>query len=137
MLVHRARIHAALVPERRSWPFTVPCVAELVDRGMTFTKPVTFLVGENGSGKSTLVEAFAEAYGSDARGGRAGRKYGNDRNKTPLGEVLTLDSTAAGARQRGGRGVERRAISSAPRPPSGSWTSSAVWPATGRRTPRP
>lgn len=102
MLVHRARIHAALVPEQRSWPFTMPCVAELVGRGMTFTKPVTFLVGENGSGKSTLVEAFAEAYGLDARGGRAGRKYGNDRNKTPLGEVLTLDSTAEGARQRGG-----------------------------------
>ncbi|WP_291415524.1 AAA family ATPase [Actinophytocola sp.] len=75
---------------------------ELLDHGLTFTRPVTFLVGENGSGKSTLVEAFAEAYGLDAHGGRAGRKYGNARPKTPLGEVLRLESTAEGSRMRGG-----------------------------------
>ncbi|WP_242613190.1 AAA family ATPase [Herbihabitans rhizosphaerae] len=77
-------------------------MAELIESGMSFSKPITFLVGENGSGKSTLIEAFAEAYGLDSRGGRAGRKYGNDRPKTLLGQVLTLDSTAEGARQRGG-----------------------------------
>jgi predicted ATPase len=57
-----------------SWPFSMPCVAALAD-GLELTKPVTFLVGENGSDKSTLVEAIAEAFGLDARGGRAGRKY--------------------------------------------------------------
>jgi predicted ATPase len=40
------------------------------------------------SGKSTLVEAIAEAAGLDARGGRAGRKYGSQREKTRLGEVI-------------------------------------------------
>jgi predicted ATPase len=80
-----------------SWPFSMPCVAALAD-GLELTKPVTFLVGENGSGKSTLVEAIAEAFGLDARGGRAGRKYGNDRPKTALGEVLKLDLTSAGHR---------------------------------------
>ena len=92
----------------QEWPFSVPCVAELAEHGMTFERPITFLVGENGSGKSTLVEAFAEAYGLDARGGRAGRKYGNDRPKTPLGEVLQLESTSAGARIRGGSRTKRR-----------------------------
>ncbi|WP_209635939.1 AAA family ATPase [Kibdelosporangium banguiense] len=103
MLVRRAYIPEHLRPHQGDeWPFSVPCVAELVDHGLTFTRPITFLVGENGSGKSTLVEAFAEAYGVDARGGRAGRKYVNDRPKTPLGEVVRLESTGEGARVRGG-----------------------------------
>jgi hypothetical protein len=38
-----------------------------------------------------------EAFGLDARGGRAGRKYGNNRGKTPLGTVLRLDLTREGA----------------------------------------
>jgi len=48
----------------------------------------------------TLVEAFAEAYGLDAHGGRARRKYGNERPKTPLGEIVRLESTVEGARIR-------------------------------------
>ena len=55
----------------------MPCVAAIARDGLELNCPVTFLVGENGSGKSTLVEAIAEAFGLDARGGRAGRKYGN------------------------------------------------------------
>lgn len=109
MLVRRAYVPEQLRPDQlEEWPYTVPCVRELLDHGLTFTQPVTFLVGENGSGKSTLVEAFAEAYGLDARGGRAGRKYGNARPKTPLGEVLRLESTAEGARMRGGSRLRRK-----------------------------
>jgi predicted ATPase len=109
VLVRRAHVPDALRPDNLDgWPYTVPCVRELLDDGLRFTKPITFLVGENGSGKSTLVEAFAEAYGLDARGGRAGRKYGNDRPKTTLGEVLRLESTAEGARIRGGARLRRK-----------------------------
>lgn len=109
MLVRRAFVPESLQPEDfGEWPYSVPCVAELARRGMTFERPITMLVGENGSGKSTLVEAFAEAYGLDARGGRAGRKYGNVRPKTPLGEVLRLESTAEGARIRGGSRLKRK-----------------------------
>lgn len=109
MLVSRAYVPDSLRPAPLDeWPYNVPCVRELLDRGLGFTKSITFLVGENGSGKSTLVEAFAEAYGLDARGGRAGRKYGNDRPKTPLGEILRLDSTAEGARIRGGSRQRRK-----------------------------
>jgi predicted ATPase len=75
---------------------------------MRLTRPVTFLVGENGSGKSTLVEAIAEAFGLDARGGRAGRKYGNDREKTPLGQVLRLGLTREGLKMRGGARARRK-----------------------------
>lgn len=109
MLVTRAYVPDGLRPEKLDvWPYTVPCVRELLDDGLTFSRSVTFLVGENGSGKSTLVEAIAEAYGLDSRGGRAGRKYGNDRPKTPLGDVLRLDSTAEGARIRGGPRLRRK-----------------------------
>ena len=105
MLIRRAHVPAPLLPgadERSGWPFTVPAVAELADSGLAFHRPVTFLIGENGSGKSTLVEALAEAYGLDAQGGRAGRKYGNDRPKTPLGEIVRLDRTAAGSEMSSG-----------------------------------
>lgn len=95
-------------PELEQWPFKVPCVSQLVRDGLSFESPVTFLVGDNGSGKSTLVEAIAEAFNLDAHGGRAGRKYGNDRPKTLLGELLRLDTTAAGARMLSGPRARRK-----------------------------
>jgi len=94
--------------DRSAWPYTVPCIADLLDDGLALTQPVTFLVGENGSGKSTLVEAIAEAFDLDARGGRAGRKYTNDRPKTPLGERLRLDLTAEGLRMLSGGRRKRK-----------------------------
>ncbi|MCP2242269.1 AAA family ATPase [Lentzea aerocolonigenes] len=110
MLARRAYIPAEQRPRdsRRTWPLDVPCVAQLADEGMTFERPVTFLVGENGSGKSTLVEAFAEAWGLDAQGGRAGRKYVNDRPKSVLGEMVQFETTAAGARHRIGPRTKRK-----------------------------
>jgi predicted ATPase len=111
VLVRRAHIPASLLTpdvRRDAWPFTVPAVAELTERGLSFERPVTFLVGENGSGKSTLAEALAEAFGLDARGGRAGRKYGNDRPKSVLGELLRLETTAEGARMRSGPRSKRK-----------------------------
>jgi predicted ATPase len=75
---------------------------------MEFTAPLTFLVGENGSGKSTLVEALAEAFKLDAHGGKAGRRYVNDRAKTPLGEVLRLDTSPAGTRMLNGPRAQRK-----------------------------
>ncbi|MDS1271795.1 AAA family ATPase [Lipingzhangella sp. LS1_29] len=105
MLVQGVDIPDGLLSlDRDQWPYTVPAVHDILTDGLELRRPVTFLVGENGSGKSTIVEAIAEAYGLDARGGRAGRKYANDRPKTPLGEALRLDLTVDGARQmRAGR----------------------------------
>ncbi|WP_317494857.1 AAA family ATPase [Haloechinothrix sp. LS1_15] len=83
-------------------------MAELAEHGLDFTAPVTFLVGENGSGKSTVIEAIAEAFKLDAHGGRAGRKYVNDRPKTPLGELLELETTLEGQRMRTGPRTKRK-----------------------------
>lgn len=77
----------------------MPCVAQVAEQGLEFTRPVTFLVGDNGSGKSTLVEAIAEGFRLDPYGGRAAAcTERSNPTKTLLGEVLRLDTTAAGAR---------------------------------------
>ncbi len=57
------------------WPFTVPAIRALAESGMKLTNPVTFLVGENGSGKSTIIEAIAEVFRIDVRGGHGGRQW--------------------------------------------------------------
>jgi predicted ATPase len=110
MFVRRVSVEQALISDtaRDQWPFTVPCVATIARDGLEFTRPVTFLVGENGSGKSTVVEAIAEAAGLDARGGRAGRKYGNNRDKTPLGKITRLDLTREGAQMTVGPRARRK-----------------------------
>ena len=109
MFVDSLSIEQGLISdtERDQWPFDIPCVRALAREPLRLRKTVTFLVGENGSGKSTLVEAIAEAFGLDARGGRAGRKYGNQREKTELGRVMRLGLTHAGARMRTGPRTKR------------------------------
>ncbi len=44
------------LPAEPVFPFTLPFVPNL---DLSFTKPVTFFLGENGTGKSTLLEAIA------------------------------------------------------------------------------
>ncbi|GAB3122258.1 AAA family ATPase [Streptomyces calidiresistens] len=97
MLIERAYAHPVSAPPD-AWPWSVPCVRELLDEGLRFTAPVTFVVGENGSGKSTLVEAFAESFGLDPHGGSHDWRYASPRPRSPLGEHLRLDPTARGRR---------------------------------------
>jgi predicted ATPase len=67
-------IHLRSITLRRTpplppgFPFTVPAIASLDE--LSFSSPVTFLVGENGCGKSTLLEGIACAVGSIAAGSR-------------------------------------------------------------------
>ncbi|MFM9449270.1 AAA family ATPase [Streptomyces acidiscabies] len=98
------RVYAHTTPDDKDgtgapeWPWSVPCVADLLATGLRLTAPVTFLVGENGSGKSTLVEAIAEAFGLDPWGGSHDWKYASHRPKSPLGQRLKLDATPNGRR---------------------------------------
>ncbi|BDD83027.1 ABC transporter, ATP-binding protein [Tsukamurella pulmonis] len=86
------------------WVHRVPALGPLIGGAtVPLTAPATFVVGENGSGKSTLVEAIAERFGLDARGGRAAVLGGNlDTEKTPLGEALRLHLTHRGLAMRRG-----------------------------------
>ncbi|MGX8687566.1 MAG: AAA family ATPase, partial [bacterium] len=52
---------------RESYLRNIPALRDL--ESLSFTRPVTFFVGENGSGKSTLLEAIAIACGFNPEGG--------------------------------------------------------------------
>ena len=112
MLIERAYVDlpggAGGAGDRGEWPWTVPCVRQLVEEGLEFRAPVTFLVGENGSGKSTLAEALAEGFGLDSYGGSAGYKYASSREASVLGGVLRFDPTRNGRRMLRGPRTRRR-----------------------------
>jgi predicted ATPase len=83
-----------------TWPFSVPAIAQIAAHGLTLS-PVNVLVGENGSGKSTLIEAVAEAYGIDVRGGHGARQYATTEARSALGERLRLIRTPLGSKATG------------------------------------
>lgn len=56
---------------------------------MSFSRPVTFLVGENGTGKSTLLEATAVALGFNAEGGSRDFNFSTYDQQPELAELLT------------------------------------------------
>lgn len=53
--------------DAKKYPFDIPLIHKF--KKITFSKPVTFFIGENGTGKSTLLEAIAVACGFNAEGG--------------------------------------------------------------------
>ncbi|RMH00306.1 MAG: ATP-binding cassette domain-containing protein [Chloroflexi bacterium] len=59
-MIHLASVVLRQPKERgENFPFNIPALQGV--REVTFSVPVTFLVGENGSGKSTFLEALAYA----------------------------------------------------------------------------
>ena len=54
-----------------AYPFNLPFLQD-PDFELSFTTPVTIIVGENGTGKSTLIEAIAALSGYDEAGGGKG-----------------------------------------------------------------
>jgi predicted ATPase len=70
-------------------PFEIP----LLQNGLTvsFTTPVTFLVGENGSGKSTLLEGLAWSVGFGGQGGNRDHQFREGDDGHALGRALTLE----------------------------------------------
>ena len=57
---------------------------------VTFTRPVTFFVGENGSGKSTLLEAIAVAYGFNPEGGTRNYSFSTYDSHSELCQAIRL-----------------------------------------------
>ncbi|MFG3495584.1 AAA family ATPase [Streptomyces sp. NPDC047928] len=98
MIIEHAYAHVASYDED-DWPWSVPCVRRLLEEGLRFTAPVTFLVGENGSGKSTLVEALAEGFGLDSWGGSHDWRYATRRGKSVLGECVRFDAASPRGRR--------------------------------------
>ena len=57
---------------------------------LTFTRPITFFVGENGTGKSTLLEAIAAAYGFNPEGGSRNFRFSTRETHSGLYEGMLL-----------------------------------------------
>jgi predicted ATPase len=70
------------------YPFNIPIIESGID--LTFTTPVTFLVGENGSGKSTLLEALAWSVGFSSQGGNRDHRFTENDDGRALGRALDL-----------------------------------------------
>jgi predicted ATPase len=97
------RISVPKLDDLDVWPYTVPAIRQIAEEGLTLAAPVTILVGANGSGKSTVLEAIADAYGLDVRGGHGARRYGSKLEPGILGRDLILSRTLVGHRFGKGR----------------------------------
>lgn len=71
-----------------AFPFNLPLVQS--QPTLTFTAPVTFLVGENGSGKSTFLEAVALAAGAIVAGSEDSAADKTLAHVRPLADCLKL-----------------------------------------------
>ena len=60
---------------------------------LTFSQPVTFLVGENGTGKSTLLEAIAVSAGFNAEGGSRDFSFSTVDTHSDLYQYITTIRT--------------------------------------------
>ncbi|HEX2681227.1 MAG TPA: AAA family ATPase, partial [Candidatus Dormibacteraeota bacterium] len=49
------------------WPYDIPAIRHLIEKGFEPAPGLTVLIGENGSGKSTLIEAIAAAWARHVR----------------------------------------------------------------------
>lgn len=57
---------------------------------ISFSRNITFFVGENGSGKSTLLEGIAVAYGFNAEGGNKNYSFSTFDSHANLHEAITV-----------------------------------------------
>ncbi len=81
--------------DKGSYLHDLPVVRHLKQMdALTFSKAVTFLVGENGTGKSTLLEAIAVAYGFNAEGGTRNFDFSTSATHSDLHRHLTLSRSA-------------------------------------------
>jgi predicted ATPase len=70
------------------YPFSILLVKQR-KLDISFSKPITIIVGENGTGKSTLLEAIAAGCGFNLSGGSADHRFGHERT-SPLAPFLRL-----------------------------------------------
>lgn len=82
----RVLLREGIDGEPTQYPYSVPFI-KLRTLDLSFSTPVTLIVGENGTGKSTLLEAIAAGCGFNLSGGSADHRFGNKRT-SPLVSCL-------------------------------------------------
>nr|WP_317412490.1 AAA family ATPase [uncultured Solibaculum sp.] len=86
--VKRLVLNRDRVTQWDQYPYCLPVLQHF--KGLSFSKPVTFLCGENGSGKSTLLEAVAVGYGFNPEGGSRNFSFSTQDSHSCLYRDITL-----------------------------------------------
>ena len=68
--LRRVWLDKSKIDDFSHYPFCLPMF--LGEFELSFTRPITIIVGENGTGKSTLLEGIAAMAGYDQSGGGKG-----------------------------------------------------------------
>ena len=83
-------------PDKGSYLNSLPVVKHLSQaEGLSFSKPVTFFVGENGTGKSTLLEALAVASVFNPEGGSRMFMFSTRDSHSELHRLITTVKTVS------------------------------------------
>lgn len=72
------------------YPFNIDVVKNFHE--LTFTKPVTFFIGDNGVGKSTFIEALAVSVGLNPEGGSQHINFKTCNTHSSLSDYLRVSS---------------------------------------------
>lgn len=75
----------------QSYLSDIPAIRHLMKGNtLSFSKNITFFVGENGTGKSTLIEAIAVAYGFNPEGGTRNFDFSTNASHSDLWKHLLI-----------------------------------------------
>lgn len=78
------------IKDYSTYPFNIELIKKFEE--ITFTKPVTFFVGENGIGKSTFIEAIAVALGLNPEGGTQNFKFSTSDTHSSLANYIRIST---------------------------------------------
>lgn len=82
-------IRSSDFPVADAYPFNLKVLQQTA--GLSFTRPVTFLIGENGCGKSTLLRAIANRCGIHLWRGTERRQYNFNKYADQLHQCIELE----------------------------------------------
>lgn len=88
LIVRKVSLMREEIESFDKYPFNIEIIKNF--RELTFTSPVTFIIGENGVGKSTFIEALAVALGLPPEGGTENFKYETQNTTSNLSDYIRV-----------------------------------------------
>lgn len=88
LIVRKVSLMREEIESFDKYPFNIEIIKNFKE--LTFTSPVTFIIGENGVGKSTFIEALAVALGLPPEGGTENFKYETKNTTSNLSDYIRV-----------------------------------------------
>lgn len=88
LIVRKVSLMREEIESFDKYPFNIKIIKNFKE--LTFTSPVTFIIGENGVGKSTFIEALAVALGLPPEGGTENFKYETKNTTSNLSDYIRV-----------------------------------------------